>query len=59
VGFPPSDKKFASASFLAVHDLFGKPVTTFPDHALTADAKAYSILSGSTATAVGRALNTA
>jgi hypothetical protein len=38
---------------------FGKPATTFADHALTADAKAYSILGGSTATAAWRALNTA
>jgi hypothetical protein len=44
---------------LVMRDLFGKPVSTFPDHALTADAEHYSIFNGGTATLAGRVLNTA
>jgi hypothetical protein len=55
--FPPNDKKLRW--MLVVHDLFGKPEATFPDHALTADAQHYSIFDGSTATALGPVLNTA
>jgi hypothetical protein len=44
---------------LVEHDLIGKPVSTFPDHALTTDAQTYSIFDGGTATAKARPLNRA
>jgi hypothetical protein len=44
---------------LVAHDLFGKPVTTFPDHALTAVAEPYSIFNGGKTTPAARLLNTA
>jgi len=35
-GARPADPQSARFSLLFTHDLFGKPVSTFPDHALAA-----------------------
>jgi hypothetical protein len=56
--FPPGDKTHPRG-FLAVHDLFGKPVPIFPDHARPADAEAYAIFGGRKTTPGPRPLNTA
>jgi hypothetical protein len=54
-----SSNGIASAYILVAHDLFGKPVTTFPDHALTAGAEPYSIFNGGKTTSEPGLLNTA
>src|ERR1700682_4227708 len=57
VVFPPTE--LHPLCILVAHDLIGKPVTTFPDHAPTADARAYSIFNGGKTTPGPRSLHTA
>src|ERR1700682_6633664 len=57
VVFPPTE--LHPLCILVAHDLIGKPVTTFPAHAPTADARAYSIFNGGEKTPGPPSLHTA
>src|SRR6516225_2906276 len=40
IGSKPVDRSFSDHAPMAEHDLFGKPASTFPDHALMAERAA-------------------